>query len=101
MMSLVKSLLSPGVKTVDAAAAWGKMADQGAAGGLAPPFGVILLDLPARLPLPAKITIEILPPIDLVERSVPEANHEQVYEEVTDEMQETRCPSCSGSGPFR
>jgi 1-acyl-sn-glycerol-3-phosphate acyltransferase len=54
----------------------------------APPFGVSLLDLPIRLPLPAKITIEVLPPIDLVERFGPDADHEEVYEEVTGEMQE-------------
>lgn len=35
---------------------------------LAPPFGVSVLDLPPRLPLPAKVTIAVLPPIDLVER---------------------------------
>jgi 1-acyl-sn-glycerol-3-phosphate acyltransferase len=56
---------------------------------LAPPFGVTLLDLPARLPLPAKITIEVLPPIDLVERFGPGADHDVVYEEVTGEMQAT------------
>jgi len=56
---------------------------------LGPPFGVSLLDLPSRLPLPAKITIEVLPPIDVVERFGPDADHEEVYEEVTGEMQET------------
>jgi 1-acyl-sn-glycerol-3-phosphate acyltransferase len=54
----------------------------------APPFGVSLLDLPLRLPLPAKITIEVLPPIDLADRFGPKPDHEQVYEEVTGEMQE-------------
>src|SRR5436190_18961201 len=53
----------------------------------APPFGVSLLDLPVRLPLPAKITIEVLPPIDLIERFGPDADHEEVYEQVTGEMQ--------------
>jgi 1-acyl-sn-glycerol-3-phosphate acyltransferase len=55
----------------------------------APPFGVSLLDLPGRLPLPAKITVEVLPPIDLVDRFGTNPDHEQVYEEVTGEMQET------------
>jgi 1-acyl-sn-glycerol-3-phosphate acyltransferase len=32
---------------------------------IAPPWGVTVLDLPGRLPLPAKISIEVLPPIDL------------------------------------
>jgi 1-acyl-sn-glycerol-3-phosphate acyltransferase len=54
----------------------------------APPFGISLLDLPLRLPLPAKITIEVLPPIDLEERFGPDPDHEEVYERVTDEMQD-------------
>jgi 1-acyl-sn-glycerol-3-phosphate acyltransferase len=54
----------------------------------APPFGLTLLDLPGRLPLPAKITVEVLPPIDLKERFGPSPDHEEVYEEVTGEMQE-------------
>jgi 1-acyl-sn-glycerol-3-phosphate acyltransferase len=55
---------------------------------IAPPFGLTLLDLPARLPLPAKITIEVKPPIDLTERFGPEPEYEQVYEEITGEMQD-------------
>jgi 1-acyl-sn-glycerol-3-phosphate acyltransferase len=55
---------------------------------LAPPFGVSVLDLPARIPLPAKITIEVLPPIDVKERFGPKPDHEEVYEEVTGEMQD-------------
>jgi len=54
---------------------------------LAPPWGVSLLDLPTRLPLPAKITVEVLPPIDVVERFGEDPDHEEVYEEVTGEMQ--------------
>ena len=56
---------------------------------IAPPFGISLMDLPTRLPLPAKITIEVLPPIDLTERFGPDPDHERVYDEVTSEMQET------------
>jgi 1-acyl-sn-glycerol-3-phosphate acyltransferase len=55
---------------------------------LAPPFGITLMDLPTRLPLPAKITIEVLPPIDLTERFGTDPDHEEVYEEVTSEMQD-------------
>jgi 1-acyl-sn-glycerol-3-phosphate acyltransferase len=55
---------------------------------IAPPFGVTLLDLPARLPLPAKITVEVRPPIDLAERFGPEPEYDQVYEEITAEMQD-------------
>jgi 1-acyl-sn-glycerol-3-phosphate acyltransferase len=32
---------------------------------IAPPFGFTLLDLPLRFPLPAKIVIQVLPPIEL------------------------------------
>ena len=55
---------------------------------LAPPFGISVLDLPTRLPLPAKITIQVLPPIDLAERFGPDADHRKVYDEVTGQMQE-------------
>jgi 1-acyl-sn-glycerol-3-phosphate acyltransferase len=54
----------------------------------APPFGLTLLDLPARLPLPAKITVEVRPPIDLHERFGPQPEHERVYAEITGEMQD-------------
>jgi 1-acyl-sn-glycerol-3-phosphate acyltransferase len=54
---------------------------------LAPPFGATLLDLPARLPLPAKITIDVLPPIELADRFGPNPDHDAVYAEVTREMQ--------------
>jgi 1-acyl-sn-glycerol-3-phosphate acyltransferase len=56
---------------------------------IAPPFGVTVLDLPGRLPLPAKITVEVQPPIDLVERFGPEPDYERVYDEITGEMQDT------------
>jgi 1-acyl-sn-glycerol-3-phosphate acyltransferase len=56
---------------------------------LGPPFGVNLLDLPGRVPLPAKITLEVLPPIDLRERFGADADPDEVYEEVTSEMQGT------------
>ena len=55
----------------------------------APPFGATVLDLPGRIPLPAKITIEVRPPIDLAERFGPDPEPEQVYEEITAEMQES------------
>jgi 1-acyl-sn-glycerol-3-phosphate acyltransferase len=56
---------------------------------LAPPFGISLLDLPTRIPLPSKITIEVLPPIDLEKRFGPDPDYDEVYEGVTGEMQET------------
>jgi 1-acyl-sn-glycerol-3-phosphate acyltransferase len=55
---------------------------------LAPPFGISLMDLPTRLPLPAKITVEVLPPVDLKERFGPDPDYEEVYEQVTDDMQD-------------
>ena len=54
---------------------------------IGPPFGVNVLDLPGRLPLPAKITIEVLPPIDLQERFGPHPDPDEVYEHVTTVMQ--------------
>ena len=53
----------------------------------APPFGVTLLDLPLRVPLPSKITIRVLPPIDLRAELGPDADPEQAYEIVTEIMQ--------------
>ena len=53
---------------------------------LAPPTGITLLDLPLRVPLPAKITIRVLPRIDLRE-TVKDAD--AGYEMVTGRMQET------------
>jgi 1-acyl-sn-glycerol-3-phosphate acyltransferase len=52
-----------------------------------PPFGVTVLDLPGRIPLPSKITIEVQPPIDLTARFGDDPDHEQVYDEITREMQ--------------
>jgi 1-acyl-sn-glycerol-3-phosphate acyltransferase len=56
---------------------------------IGPPFGVNLLDLPGRLPLPAKITIQVMPPVDLTERFGPKPDPEEVYEELTGDMQDT------------
>jgi 1-acyl-sn-glycerol-3-phosphate acyltransferase len=56
---------------------------------VAPPFGMTILDLPGRIPLPAKITIQVLPPIDLGERLGPEPTPKAGYEVVTGTMQRT------------
>ncbi|HEX8743261.1 MAG TPA: lysophospholipid acyltransferase family protein [Thermoleophilaceae bacterium] len=56
---------------------------------IAPPFGISVLDLPTRLPLPAKIKVEVREPIDLRERFGPAADVEAIYDEVTGEMQES------------
>ena len=56
---------------------------------LGPPFGITVLDLPLpRLPLPAKIAIQVLPPINLRERFGADPDRDEVYEQVTGEMQE-------------
>jgi 1-acyl-sn-glycerol-3-phosphate acyltransferase len=52
-----------------------------------PPFGVTVLDLPGRIPLPAKITIRVLPKIDLKRRLGAEPDIEEAYEFVTGRMQ--------------
>jgi 1-acyl-sn-glycerol-3-phosphate acyltransferase len=52
-----------------------------------PPFGVTVLDLPARLPLPAKISIRALKPIDLRKRLGKDATVEDGYRLVTSTMQ--------------
>jgi 1-acyl-sn-glycerol-3-phosphate acyltransferase len=54
----------------------------------APPLGLTILDLPLRVPLPAKITVEVLPPVDLQERFGTEAEPEEIYDEVTGDMQD-------------
>jgi 1-acyl-sn-glycerol-3-phosphate acyltransferase len=56
---------------------------------IAPPFGISVLDLPTRLPLPAKIKVDVRPPIDLRERFGPAADVDDIYDEVTGEMQES------------
>jgi 1-acyl-sn-glycerol-3-phosphate acyltransferase len=56
---------------------------------IAPPWGVTVLDLPGRLPLPAKISIEVLPPIDLREELGGACGDpDEGYELVTGRMQD-------------
>jgi 1-acyl-sn-glycerol-3-phosphate acyltransferase len=54
---------------------------------VAPPFGMTVLDLPGRIPLPAKITVQVLPAIDLDERLGPEPGLKEGYRLVTGAMQ--------------
>jgi 1-acyl-sn-glycerol-3-phosphate acyltransferase len=56
---------------------------------LGPPFGVTLLDLPGRFPLPAKISIRVGKPIDLRERIGANADADEGYKLVTSTMQRT------------
>jgi 1-acyl-sn-glycerol-3-phosphate acyltransferase len=55
---------------------------------IAPPFGLTVLDLPGRIPLPAKITVQVLPPIDLHEELGENPDTDAAYELVTGKMQE-------------
>ncbi|MBV9292659.1 MAG: acyltransferase family protein [Frankiales bacterium] len=55
---------------------------------IGPPFGINLLDLPGRIPLPAKITIEVLPQIALHQQFGENPDIDAVYDHVTTVMQE-------------
>jgi 1-acyl-sn-glycerol-3-phosphate acyltransferase len=56
---------------------------------LAIPWGLNVGDFLGHVPLPAKITIEVLPPISLREQFGPDPDHDEVYEYVERVMQET------------
>ncbi len=55
---------------------------------IAPPWGVTVLDLPGRVPLPAKITVEVLPAIDLAAELGADADADAGYDLVTERMQD-------------
>jgi 1-acyl-sn-glycerol-3-phosphate acyltransferase len=55
---------------------------------IAPPWGVTVLDLPGRVPLPAKISIEVLPGIDLRAELGADADPDEAYDLVTGRMQD-------------
>jgi 1-acyl-sn-glycerol-3-phosphate acyltransferase len=56
---------------------------------LAIPWGINVGDMLGHWPLPAKITVEALPPIDLREEFGPEPDLDEVYEHLLRLMQET------------
>jgi 1-acyl-sn-glycerol-3-phosphate acyltransferase len=56
---------------------------------LAIPWGLNVGDMLGHWPLPAKITVEVLPPIHLREEFGPEPDHGEVYDHVMRLMQET------------
>ena len=56
---------------------------------LALPWGLNIGDMLGHIPLPAKITIEVLPPIYLREEFGPEPDLDEVYDHVTRLMQDT------------
>lgn len=55
---------------------------------IAPPFGVTVLDLPGRIPLPSQVTVEVMPAIDLRERFGADPDEREVYARITAEMQD-------------
>jgi len=56
---------------------------------LALPWGLNVGDFAGHIPLPAKITIEVLPPIDLEREFGPDPDPDEVYDHITAQMQET------------
>ena len=55
---------------------------------LALPWGLNIGDMATHIPLPAKITIEVLPPINLREEYGPDPDIDAVYDDVIARMQE-------------
>lgn len=55
----------------------------------APPFGFTVLDMPFRMPLPSKIKIRVLEPLDLREQLGAKADVREGYELVTGMLQES------------
>ena len=56
---------------------------------IAAPWGLNVGDMLGHIPLPAKITVEVLPSIDLREHFGPDPDVREVYDYVTATMQET------------
>jgi 1-acyl-sn-glycerol-3-phosphate acyltransferase len=54
---------------------------------IAPPWGLNVGDMLGHIPLPAKITIEVLPPIDLREEFGRRPDHDEIYERIVGAMQ--------------
>jgi 1-acyl-sn-glycerol-3-phosphate acyltransferase len=54
---------------------------------VAPPFGLTVMDLPGRVPLPAKIVVRVLPKIDLNQELGTRADPDDAYDLVTSKMQ--------------
>jgi 1-acyl-sn-glycerol-3-phosphate acyltransferase len=54
---------------------------------IGPPYGLTVMDLPGRIPLPAKITVRVLPELDLRKRLGPNPDVDDAYDLVTSTMQ--------------
>jgi 1-acyl-sn-glycerol-3-phosphate acyltransferase len=55
---------------------------------IAPPFGLSIFELPPRIPLPSKITVQVLPPVDLAEEFGPGPDPDEIYRTLEDRMQD-------------
>lgn len=56
---------------------------------IAAPWGLNVGDFLGHIPLPAKITVQVLPAIDLSERFGPDPDVDEVYEQVVSLMQQS------------
>jgi 1-acyl-sn-glycerol-3-phosphate acyltransferase len=56
---------------------------------IAPPWGLNVGDMLGHIPLPAKITVEALPPIDLREEFGPDVDVDEAYDHILRLMQDT------------
>ena len=56
---------------------------------IAPPWGLVVGDMTGRIPLPAKITMEVMEPIDLRDEFGKDPDADEIYGEVTTRMQGT------------
>jgi hypothetical protein len=56
---------------------------------LAIPWGLNIGDMLGHLPGPSKITIQVLPPVDLRERYGAEPDIDEVYNDLMEQMQHT------------
>jgi len=56
---------------------------------IAPPWGLVIGDMAGRIPLPAKITMEVMEPIELREEFGDDPDVDEVYDEVITRMQGT------------
>ena len=56
---------------------------------LGPPYGITVLDFPGRIPLPSKITIRVMPPIDLREELGRGPGHRRGLRLISSRMQRT------------
>jgi 1-acyl-sn-glycerol-3-phosphate acyltransferase len=56
---------------------------------IAPPWGLVIGDVAGRIPLPSKITIEVIDAIDLREEFGDDPDVDEVYDEVITRMQDT------------